>query len=60
MLAELLPALVGGLRAEKNMRWNAPGLAYARPIRRRASGLVTRSGRGRRQVRWSRHRGRRR
>ncbi|TDD89580.1 glycine--tRNA ligase [Actinomadura rubrisoli] len=33
VLAELVPALVGGLRAGKNMRWNAPGLSFARPIR---------------------------
>ena len=33
MLAELLPAVVAGLRSEKNMRWNAPGLSFTRPIR---------------------------
>jgi glycyl-tRNA synthetase len=33
VLAELLPEIVTGLRAEKNMRWNAPGLSYSRPIR---------------------------
>ncbi|WP_344588086.1 glycine--tRNA ligase [Actinomadura vinacea] len=33
VLAELLPRIVEGLRAEKNMRWNAPGLSFARPIR---------------------------
>ena len=33
VLAGLLAELVGALRAEKNMRWNAPGLAFSRPIR---------------------------
>ena len=33
VLAELLPAVVAGLHAEKNMRWNAPGLSFTRPIR---------------------------
>ncbi|WP_267132603.1 glycine--tRNA ligase [Streptomyces smaragdinus] len=33
VLAELLPRLVTGLRSEKNMRWNAPGLSFTRPIR---------------------------
>jgi glycyl-tRNA synthetase len=33
VLAALLPDVVTGLRAEKNMRWNAPGLAFTRPIR---------------------------
>ncbi|MFD0687021.1 glycine--tRNA ligase [Actinomadura fibrosa] len=33
VLAELLPGIVTGLRAGKNMRWNAPGLSFARPIR---------------------------
>ncbi|NUP51294.1 MAG: glycine--tRNA ligase [Catenulispora sp.] len=33
VLAELLPTIVTGLRGEKNMRWNAPGLAYSRPVR---------------------------
>jgi glycyl-tRNA synthetase len=33
VLAELLPRIVEGLRAEKNMRWNAPGLSFARPVR---------------------------
>ena len=33
VLAEVLAAVVSGLRAEKNMRWHAPGLAYARPVR---------------------------
>jgi glycyl-tRNA synthetase len=33
VLAGLLPGIVTGLRADKNMRWNAPGLSYARPIR---------------------------
>src|SRR6185369_241772 len=33
VLAELLPAVVSGLRAEKNMRWSAPGLSFTRPIR---------------------------
>ena len=33
MLAELLPGIVTGLRSEKNMRWNAPGLSFTRPIR---------------------------
>lgn len=33
VLAEVLPAVVLGLRADKNMRWNAPGLSFSRPIR---------------------------
>ncbi|MGI8333904.1 glycine--tRNA ligase [Actinomadura scrupuli] len=33
VLAGLLPGIVTGLRAGKNMRWNAPELSYARPIR---------------------------
>ena len=33
VLAEVLPEIVTGLRAEKNMRWNAPGISYTRPIR---------------------------
>ncbi|MDH6111775.1 glycyl-tRNA synthetase [Kitasatospora sp. MAP12-15] len=33
VLTGLLAELVGSLRAEKNMRWNAPGLAFSRPIR---------------------------
>ncbi|MGP4025137.1 glycine--tRNA ligase [Actinomadura sp. 3N407] len=34
VLAGLLPEIVTGLRAGKNMRWNAPGLSFARPVRR--------------------------
>jgi hypothetical protein len=33
VLADVLPAAVAGLRAERNMRWSAPGLSYSRPIR---------------------------
>ncbi|MER5750823.1 glycine--tRNA ligase [Streptomyces sp. NPDC002088] len=33
VLSSLLPEVVTGLRAEKNMRWNSPGLAFTRPIR---------------------------
>ncbi|WP_370069179.1 glycine--tRNA ligase [Streptacidiphilus sp. MAP5-3] len=33
VLAQVLPAVVSGLRAEKNMRWNASGLSFSRPIR---------------------------
>ena len=33
VLADVLPAVVADLRAERNMRWNAPGLSYSRPIR---------------------------
>jgi glycyl-tRNA synthetase len=33
VLAELLPAVAGGLRSEKNMRFSAPGLSFTRPIR---------------------------
>jgi glycyl-tRNA synthetase len=33
VFAEILPAIVSGLRAEKNMRWSAPGLSFARPMR---------------------------
>jgi glycyl-tRNA synthetase len=32
-LAQVLREVVYELRAEKNMRWNAPGLSYSRPIR---------------------------
>jgi glycyl-tRNA synthetase len=32
-LAEILSAVVGGLRSAKNMRWNDPELAFTRPIR---------------------------
>jgi glycyl-tRNA synthetase len=33
VLAAVLPAVVAELRADRNMRWNAPGLSYSRPIR---------------------------
>jgi glycyl-tRNA synthetase len=33
VLAALLPEVVSGLRSEMNMRWNAPGLEFTRPIR---------------------------
>ncbi|MFF7674947.1 glycine--tRNA ligase [Actinacidiphila glaucinigra] len=33
VLSASLPGVVTGLRSEKNMRWNAPGLAFTRPIR---------------------------
>jgi glycyl-tRNA synthetase len=33
VLSGVLAGVVTGLRAERNMRWNAPGLAYSRPIR---------------------------
>src|SRR5690606_15949792 len=33
VLADLVPEIVTGLRAGKNMRWDAPGLSFARPIR---------------------------
>jgi glycyl-tRNA synthetase len=33
VLSEILPEIVTGLRAERNMRWAAPGLSYTRPIR---------------------------
>ena len=33
VLATILPAIVEGLRGERNMRWSAPGLTYSRPIR---------------------------
>ncbi|NGN66273.1 glycine--tRNA ligase [Streptomyces sp. A7024] len=33
VLAELLPQIVTGLRAEKNMRWQAAGLSFSRPVR---------------------------
>ncbi|XNL77617.1 glycine--tRNA ligase [Actinomadura madurae] len=33
VLAALLAEIVTGLRAGKNMRWSAPGLSFARPIR---------------------------
>jgi len=33
VLAPVLREIVYELRAEKNMRWNAPGLSYSRPIR---------------------------
>ncbi|WP_344408662.1 glycine--tRNA ligase subunit beta [Actinomadura nitritigenes] len=34
VLSGLLPEIVSGLRAGKNMRWNLPGLSFARPVRR--------------------------
>jgi glycyl-tRNA synthetase len=34
VLSGLVSRLVFGLRAGKNMRWNAPGLSFARPVRR--------------------------
>ena len=33
ILAEMLPGVVSALPADSNMRWNAPDLAYVRPIR---------------------------
>ncbi|MCE1252574.1 MAG: glycine--tRNA ligase subunit beta [Anaerolineae bacterium] len=33
LLAEALPALIAGLKFEKNMRWNASNIAFSRPIR---------------------------
>lgn len=33
VLGGVLSKAVTGLRAEKNMRWNAPGLSFSRPIR---------------------------
>jgi glycyl-tRNA synthetase len=33
VLGEILPGVVAGLRAERNMRWSAPGLSFARPVR---------------------------
>jgi glycyl-tRNA synthetase len=33
VLAGVLPEVVSGLRTEVSMRWSAPGLAFARPIR---------------------------
>src|SRR6266545_3952699 len=33
VLSEVLGAVLADLRAETNMRWNAPGLSFARPIR---------------------------
>jgi glycyl-tRNA synthetase len=33
VLASVIGRAVTGLRAEKNMRWNAPGLSFSRPIR---------------------------
>jgi glycyl-tRNA synthetase len=33
VLAEILPGIITGLRSEKNMRWNAPGLSFTRPVR---------------------------
>ncbi|MGO9083076.1 MAG: glycine--tRNA ligase [Streptosporangiaceae bacterium] len=33
ILAELLPGVVSALPADSNMRWDAPGLAYVRPVR---------------------------
>ncbi len=33
VLAEALPALIGGLKFGKTMRWNASGVAFSRPIR---------------------------
>jgi glycyl-tRNA synthetase len=33
ILAELLPGVVSALSADSNMRWEAPDLAYVRPIR---------------------------
>src|SRR5690606_4636913 len=33
ILAEKLPALIGGLRVEKSMRWNQSGVAFSRPLR---------------------------
>ncbi|MFP3969390.1 glycine--tRNA ligase [Actinomadura fulvescens] len=33
VLAELVPRVVRGLRADTNMRWNAPGVSFSRPVR---------------------------
>jgi glycyl-tRNA synthetase len=33
VLAGAFSAVVAGLRSEKNMRWNAPGLTFTRPVR---------------------------
>ncbi|OIV38690.1 glycine--tRNA ligase subunit alpha/beta [Mangrovactinospora gilvigrisea] len=33
VLAAVLPEIVRELRSDKNMRWNAPGLSFTRPIR---------------------------
>jgi glycyl-tRNA synthetase len=33
VLARVLPDVVTGLRADRNMRWSAPDLAFSRPIR---------------------------
>ncbi|CAI7976855.1 Glycine--tRNA ligase alpha subunit / Glycine--tRNA ligase beta subunit [Frankia sp. Hr75.2] len=33
VLAEVLGAVLGGLRAERNMRWNDPELSFSRPVR---------------------------
>lgn len=33
ILTAVLSSLVSGLRADKNMRWNDPGLSFSRPIR---------------------------
>ncbi|MGQ0625855.1 MAG: glycine--tRNA ligase [Sporichthyaceae bacterium] len=33
VLAAILPEVITGLRAEKNMRWCAPGLSFSRPVR---------------------------
>ena len=33
VLAEALPRLIAGLAFEQNMRWNASGVAFSRPIR---------------------------
>ncbi|WP_329135459.1 glycine--tRNA ligase [Streptomyces sp. NBC_01476] len=34
VLAGILPGIVTGLRAEKNMRWGVAGLTFTRPVRR--------------------------
>ncbi|WP_242423682.1 glycine--tRNA ligase subunit beta, partial [Frankia sp. EI5c] len=33
VLAEVLGAVLGGLRAERNMRWSDPELSFSRPVR---------------------------
>jgi len=33
VLAETLPALIGGLKFEKSMRWNQSNVAFSRPVR---------------------------
>ncbi len=33
VLGAVLPEVVAELRAERNMRWSAPGLSYSRPVR---------------------------